>query len=327
MAKKIIFSGIQPTGNLHLGNYLGAVRNIVELQNTGDYQMYYFIADYHSLTGNMSPKDRREQVRITAAELIAAGIDPEKTVLFVQSQVPEHLELAWIFNCLTPVTELERMTQFKDKSDSQKKNINAGLFTYPCLQAADILLYHGSIVPVGIDQKQHVELTRNIARWFNKKYGKYFTEPEVLLTKTAKVMSLLEPDKKMSKSKGAGHVIELCEGQDEITKKLKKAVTASAGGRKAPGVTNLLMLLEMFGDSKVFTEYKIAEKKGDIRYGDLKQTLADAIATYFVDFRKKRSELLNDKKGITKILETGAVSAKQVATGTIIKVRDLVGIR
>ncbi len=327
MSKKIIVSGIQPTGSLHVGNYLGAVKNWVELQNSGKYGMYIFIADFHSLTGDIKADDRRHQIMRTAAELLAAGIDPKKTVFFIQSDITEHTDLAWIFNCVTPISELERMTQFKDKAAHQRKNINAGLFTYPILQAADILLYHGNAVPVGQDQVQHVEFTRNVARWFNNKYSKYFSEPEALLTNIPKVMSLLEPEKKMSKSYGENHVIELADEPEIIEKKLKRAVTATTGGGKAPGVENLLMLLSQFSDKKIYSEFAKAEKNGTIRYGDLKSELAKAISKYFADFRKKRRELLSDFDKLAEIMLAGKEKAKPVAEKTMSDIRKLVGIR
>ncbi len=328
MAKPIVFSGIQPTGNLHIGNYLGAIKPLVELQNSGEYDVYYFIADLHSLTGNMDATERKEKILHIAAELIACGIDPKKTTLFVQSHVEGHAELAWIFNTVTPVAELERMTQFKDKSsDQQKKNVNVGLFTYPVLQAADILLYHGTRIPVGEDQKQHVELTRNIARWFNNRYGEYFSEPEVLLTETPRIKSLLEPTKKMSKSKGANHVIELADAPAVLEKKIKKAVTASEGGGSSVGVENLLLLLSYFGsvdDHKRFVE---EEKSGSIKYGELKETLSVSIGSYFASFREKRDELMQDHNALAAILVDGAKKAQAAASDTIEEVRRLVGIR
>jgi tryptophanyl-tRNA synthetase len=334
MPKKVILSGIQPTGNLHIGNYLGAVKNWVKLQNFGEYQMNIFIADLHSLTGDMSAKERHEQITKTAAELVAAGIDPEKTNLFVQSHVTGHTELGWIFNCVTPLSELERMTQFKDKAGEQKKNINAGLFNYPVLQAADILLYHGTHVPVGEDQVQHVELTRDIAKKFNKKYlansagrGKYFPETKVILTEAPRVKSLLEPNKKMSKSLGQGHVIELADEPKVIEKKLKKAVTATAGGEGAPGVENLLLLLKNFGSKKRYDQFVGSEKDGSIRYGDLKSEVAGAVGKYFADFRKRRKELLSNHDQIASILIAGAEKVQVVADQTMADVRKLVGIR
>lgn len=328
MKKQTIVSGIQPTGNLHLGNYLGAVKNWVELQNSGKYEMYIFIADLHSLTGDMPAENRRHQILKTAAELLACGIDHKKTTLFIQSDVAEHTELAWIFNCVTPIAELKRMTQFKDKSTQQEKNINAGLFIYPVLQAADILLYHGNAVPVGQDQVQHVELTQDVARWFNNKYTEYFEEPKALLTDVPRVMSLLEPDKKMSKSLGEGHVIELSDEQNVIMAKFKKAVTATVGGKQAPGVANLLMLLKHFSNDKVYKQFVSAEKDGSIRYGDLKTELAKAVSAYFAGFRKRRKELLNDGfDELAEIMLKGKEKAKPVAQATMEKVRELVGIR
>lgn len=328
MSKKpVIFSGIQPTGNLHIGNYLGAVKNIVDLQNSNKYEVYYFIADYHALTGMKSAEELKNGTLTVAAELIAAGIDPAKTTLFVQSHVAEHTELAWIFNCVTPVAELNRMTQFKDKSAHQEKNINAGLLTYPILQAADILIYHGSVVPVGKDQEQHVELTRNIATWFNKKYGNYFPITKSLFTPIPKVMSLLEPTKKMSKSLGEGHVIELREEPKQIEAKLKKAVTASVGGATSPGVANLLSLLKHFDNQDVYTKFTQAEKDGSIRYGELKQVLAQSIANHFTNFRAKRAELLANPKELHTLLQDGATRARAVAQKTMTEVRELIGVR
>lgn len=328
MAKKpIIVSGIQPTGNLHIGNYLGAVRNWVDLQNGGEYEMYIFIADLHSLSGQIKGKELHQQIIRTAAELVAAGIDPEKTTFFVQSHVSYCTELAWIFNTITPVTELERMTQFKDKAERQSKNVNVGLFTYPVLQAADILLYKGTCVPVGQDQIQHVELTRDCARWFNKKYETYFPETKHLLTEIPKVMSLLEPTKKMSKSHGPDSIIELADEPSVIEKKLKKAVTASEGGKGAPGVENLLSLLKHFGTKELHKQFVSAEKDGSIRYGDLKKAVADAISNYFIDFRKRRDELMNNPDEIAEYLLRGAEKARVVAEKTMTDVRKIVGIR
>ncbi|MBT5819956.1 MAG: tryptophan--tRNA ligase, partial [Candidatus Magasanikbacteria bacterium] len=318
---------IQPTGNLHIGNYLGAVKNWVTLQNSGEYDCFFSVVDYHSLTGNMTAEERREQITRTVIELLAAGIDPEKSTLFVQSHVPEHTELAWIFNSLTPMAELERMTQYKDKSTQQAKNINAGLFTYPVLQVADVLLYHGTHVPVGEDQVQHIELVRDVARWFNNRYGNYFPETEVLLTHIPRVKSLLEPTKKMSKSKGQGHVIELADEPESIANKLKKAVTASEGEEGSPGVANLLLLLKEFGSAGDYTTFSAAEKEGTVRYGDLKQVLAESIATYFADFRKKRAALLQDNTTVTAIMESGAKKAGDVAKETMSVVRKMVGVR
>lgn len=328
MNKPTIFSGIQPTGNLHIGNYLGAVRNWVRLQEADEYNTIYCIVDYHSLTGERTATERRQQIIHTAAELIAAGVDPDRSTFFVQSHVPAHTELGWIFTTLTPMAELERMTQYKDKSTRQADNINAGLFTYPVLQAADILLYHATHVPVGEDQVQHIELTRNIARWFNNKYEvTYFPETKPLLTHIPRVKSLLEPTAKMSKSKGAGHVIELCDSPEEIDKKLKKAVTATEGGGENPGVQNLLLLLKEFGDSILHAQYTAAEGDGSIRYGDLKADLSVAISDHFAAFRARRAELLADHDAIADILIAGAAKAEGIASKTIAEVRELIGVR
>jgi tryptophanyl-tRNA synthetase len=360
MSKPVIFSGIQPTGNLHLGNYLGAVKNWVELQNSGKYDCYFCVVDYHSLTGKMTAEERREKIFNVTVELLALGIDPKKSTFFVQSHVPEHTELAWVFNSLTPVSELYRMTQFKDKTGGsqtlndietalqvvEKENgpaqavarntlsflrslnqASAGLLTYPILQAADILLYKGDLVPVGQDQVQHIELTRDIARWFNKKYGEFFPETKHKLTEIPKVMSLLEPTKKMSKSLGQGHVIEICEDGKEIEAKLKKAVTATEGGGESAGVQNLLGLLKEFGSAEKYHEFSKAEKNGSIRYGDLKKELASSIANHFAKFRTKRTELLKNKKTVEEILQSGASQAKKVAEETMEGVRKLIGIR
>lgn len=331
-----IVSGIQPTGNLHVGNWLGAVKNWVTLQNSGQYEMFIFIADLHSLSGQMSAGALRAQTLVTAAELISAGLDPKKTTLFIQSQVTGHAELGWIFNCLTPISELERMTQYKDKT-AQFKQATAGLFTYPVLQAADILLYIGDRVPVGQDQVQHVELTRDIARWFNNKYGVYFPETAHLLTPVPKVMSLLEPQKKMSKSLGEGHALFLADEPETAEKKIKSAVTATLGGGSAPGVANLLLLLKEFtcladdesrrGDKKVYEQFAAAEKNKTIRYAELKQALTDSFVKYFADFREKRAALLQNKSKLEKILAAGAKSAQKIADKTMEEVRKKVGLR
>lgn len=325
MAKSIIVSGIQPTGNMHLGNYLGALKNFVELQNSDKYELNIFIADWHALSGNVSKEKLREQIEIAYAELMALGLDPEKTNLFVQSDIKEHMELYWIFNCVTPVAELYRMTQYKDKSEDLQK-ATTGLLTYPVLQAADILVYQANYVPVGIDQVQHVELTRDTARWFNNKYGKYFPEAEPLLTPNAKVMSLLLPDKKMSKSLGEGHCIEMADEPEEIEKKIKKAVTATEGGEESAGVKNLLNLLKEFSDEATYKFFSEAEHDGTIRYGDLKRDLAKAIAEYFADFRQKRKEILSDRESLRKIMAQGAEKVRPKAQKTIEEVRKMVGL-
>ncbi len=327
MKKQIIFSGLKPTGTLNIGTYLGAVKNWIELQNSGEYEMFIFIADLHSLNSDLTPEALREFTHTVAAEILSCGIDPNKVTFFVQSHIPEHAELTWILTNTTPVSELFRMTQFKDKSQKQAKNINAGLLNYPILMAADILLYKGTLIPVGQDQIQHVELTRDIARWFNNRYGDFFPEVKHVLTEVPKVMGILEPTKKMSKSDGANNVIELADEPEVIINKLKRAVTATSGGTSSPGAENLLLLLKTFGKPEQHEQFAQAEKDGTIRYGDLKQTLATAIADYFADFRAKRNELLQDRKKLEDILASGAKKARQVAEQTMVDVRKLVGIR
>lgn len=327
MSKPIIVSGIKPTGIINIGGYLGALKNWVELQNSGKYETYFFVADLHALTTETDAQRLRTRSLELAAEMIAAGIDPKKSTLFIQSHVPEHSELTWIFNCITPINELQRMTQFKDKSKKQEKNINTGLLDYPVLQAADILIYKGSLVPVGQDQIQHVELTRDIGHWFNNRYGEYFPEVKHLLTNTPKVMGLQDPTKKMSKSDGQeDNVIELADTPEVIEKKIKKAVTATAGGAGSPGAANLLSLLKEFGDKKVYDEFAHAEKAGDIRYGDLKKSLSEALAQYFAGFRTKRAALLKNPAELQKIMADGAAKARAVAQTTMADVRKLIGL-
>ncbi len=326
MAKPRIISGIQPTGKLHLGNHLGSLKHFVELQNSGKYECFFFIADLHSLTENYDPKQKQADVLEVIATFLALGLDPKKSTLFLQSAIPAHVQLAWIFNTLTPMGELERMTQYKDKASRQKQNVNVGLFTYPVLQAADILLYKPFGVPVGQDQIQHVELTRMIARKFNTKYATLFPEPKELLTPVPKVMSLLEPEKKMSKSLGDQHVINLTDEPDVIKKKLARAVTATEGGSENPGVANLLTLLEQFDADRAKAFWK-QEADRDIRYSEVKTVLADTLDKTFAAFRKEHARLLAHPKECAKVLETGNATAEKVAHATLAEVTEKVGLR
>jgi len=325
MAK--IFSGIQPTGQLHLGNYLGAIKNWVELQDK--YDCIYCIVDYHAMTIPYQPAEMQTNILGAAADLIAAGIDPEKSILFVQSHVPEHTELAWILNTVTPLSELKRMTQFKDKSKQFPENVNMGLFDYPVLQAADILLYQADRVPVGKDQVQHVELTRLIARKFNQKFGDLFPEPKTLLTKAPRVMSLKDPSKKMSKSLGAAHYIALTDEPDVVQDKIKKAVTDTGEetGEMSPGVANLFGLLEIFGPADVFKKFTAERETGKIKYAELKETLGQAVSNYFADFRERRKELLADEGELRKTLEAGAEKARTIARENINEIKQKVGLQ
>ena len=312
MPKQTIFSGIQPTGRLHLGNYLGSLRHFVELQTKHD--CYFMIADYHSITEDYDPRRKRAQTLELAAEFLAAGLDPKKCTIFVQSDVPEHLELAWIFNAITPISLLERMTQYKDKAARQTKNINVGLFDYPVLQAADILLYHATAVPVGADQDQHLELTREIVRLFNNRFGATFTEPKTLHTNVPKVMSLLAPDKKMSKSLGDAHCIHLDDEPDVVAAKISKAVTDTGGGTSL-GAKNLLTMSEAFSSKKTYESFLADSAEGTLQYAKLKQTLAKDIAGYFADFRAEKKKL--GAKRVEAILAAGKKRAAKTALKTM----------
>ncbi|MBU1165142.1 tryptophan--tRNA ligase [Patescibacteria group bacterium] len=320
--KEIILSGIQPSGKLHIGNYLGSLRNFVELQK--QHECYFFIADYHSISEDYDPKQKQAQVIELTRDYLAAGLDPKKCTIFAQSHLSQHTELAWIFNCVTPISYLERMTQYKDKASRQKHNINMGLFDYPVLQAADILMYKATAVPVGIDQDQHVELTRQIARFFNKRFGNTFTEPKTLHTDTPKVMSLLEPEKKMSKSLGDNHCIYIDDEPEAIKSKLAKAVTDTGDG-KGVGAQNLLDLIKIFSDKKIHDKFVNDSNAGNLKYSELKAQLATDIAEYFADFRKKKKEISNND--VKKILSDGATKASKVATQTLDEVRKKIGIR
>jgi len=323
--KQIVLSGVKPSGELHIGNYLGSIKNFIELQKK--YQCYFFIATYHSLTESFDSAQKNSQIIDIAIDFLASGLDPRKSIIFNQVDVPECTELTWIFNCLTPVSELERMTQFKDKSAKNIKNINAGLLDYPVLQAADILLYHPDFVPVGHDQLQHLELTNEIVRWFNNKFGQYFQPVKPLLTNIPRVMSLLEPEKKMSKSAGSGHYIAINDEPEIIHEKLKRAVTGTGNEEIIPaGAQNLMALLAEFGTPKQTAYFKDQIKNKAIRYSELKETLARAISDYFADFRAKRKELAKKPQYVEKVLKDGAKKAQKIAQKTIKKVKELIGV-
>lgn len=346
-SKQIVFSGIQPTGRLHLGNYVGAVRNWIRLQNEG-YRCFFFIADYHSLSGNYDPAEKRQQILDLATDLLALGIDPKKSTFFVQSHVQEHTELGWILNTVTPMSFLERMTQYKDKAGQQNQNINVGLFDYPVLQAADILMYKAHWVPVGQDQVQHVELTRDVGRFFNNKFGEYFPETQAMLTDVPKLRSITDPLKKMSKSLGDKSYVAITDEPEVIYEKLKRAVTETTGIipmtdeelehamqthaeehvdeklRGLAGVWNLLTLLRIFGSQE---EADRVRAQQPIRYGDLKKLVATRIAEHFADFRKKREALANNPQRVHRALAAGAKKAQKVAKATMKDVRKQIGVR
>lgn len=322
--KQTIFSGMQPTGDLHIGNYLGALKQWIGLQDEN--KCIFCIVDYHSITINYNPKEMKNKILQMALDWVSAGIDPEKSIIFIQSYVPEHTELAWIFNSITPIGELERMTQFKEKSHMHKNNINAGLFTYPVLQAADILLYKASGVPVGEDQIQHIELARDIAKKFNKTFKEIFPEPAPILTKTARIMSLVDPTKKMSKSLGEKHCISLSDSPEVIKKKIRSSVTDTSLKSESPGVKNLFAILEAI-DENLAEGFQKERKSGTLKYSDLKQVVANALISHLSPIQEKRKELEGQKVKIAQIIIDSSHKARKIAKETMSQVREAMGLR
>lgn len=331
---KTVFSAIQPTGDLHLGNYFGAVKNWVELQNTGEHQTIYSVVDLHAMTMPYQVPEFKKLSQQMLIDLLAAGIDLDKSLLFFQSQVPEHAELFWIFACITSYGDLTRQTQFKDKSqkvsESSDGYISAGLFAYPTLQAADILLYRAGYVPVGKDQEQHLELSREIARRFNQTFGaEFFPEPMTMLTNTPKIQSLAAPEKKMSKSLGAKHYLGLFEEEASLRKKIRSAVTDS-GDIEPPemstGVENLLGLISLCGRDDVKAQLTDRYNSGHLPYADLKDACADAVVALVNPMRERRKELTKQRKDILKMAEKRADDARDIASETIKETRRLVGL-
>ena len=325
--KKVMLSGIQPSGDLHLGNYLGAIKNWVA--RTDEFDNFYFMADMHTITVRQTPADLRRRTLEQLALYIASGLDPEKNTLFVQSHVHQHAELGWVLNCYTMFGELSRMTQFKDKSAKHKENINGGLFTYPALMAADILLYQPDFVPVGEDQKQHVELCRNIVQRFNGLYGEVFKMPEPYIPKAgARVMGLTTPESKMSKSIPDGCVF-LMEKPEDIARKFKRAITDSDtencirfDPENKPGVANLMSIYSAV-TGKTYDEIeKEFEGKG---YGAFKPAVGDAVIELLRPIREEATRLLADKAYLEGVCRTGAEKASYVAEKTLRKVYKKVG--
>ena len=325
--KKRILSGIQPSGDLHLGNYLGAVKNWIAMGD--EFDCFYFMADLHTITVRQTPADLRRRTLEQMAQYIAAGLDPEKNVLFVQSHVHQHAELGWVLNCYTQFGELSRMTQFKDKSAKHKENINGGLFTYPALMAADILLYQADMVPVGHDQKQHCELTRDVAQRFNSIYGNVFKVPEPFIPKTgARVMSLNAPDSKMSKSMPEGCVF-LMEKPEDIQRKFKRAITDSDTENcvrfdmeNKPGVSNLMSIYSAV-TGRSFEEIE-AEFAG-CGYGKFKPAVGEAVIECLRPIREEATRLLADKAYLEGVCRSGAERAGYVAEKTLRKVYKKIG--
>ena len=327
--KKVILSGIQPSGELTLGSYLGAIKNWVELAD--EYDCYYMMADMHSITVRQNPADLRRRTLTQMAAYIACGLDPEKNTIFIQSHVPAHAELAWVLNCYTMFGELSRMTQFKDKSAKNADNINAGLFTYPALMAADILLYQADLVPVGGDQKQHVEICRDIANRFNGVYGEVFQIPEPYIPKVgARIMSLTSPDSKMSKSdKDPNGCVYVLEKPEDILRKFKKAVTDSDTERcvrydpeQKPGVSNLMTIYSV-ATGRSFDEIE-AEFDGK-GYGAFKPAVGEAVLEMFRPIREETERILADKAYLESVYRAGAEKAGYVANKTLRKVYKKVG--
>ena len=329
--RKQVLSGIQPTGTVHLGRYFGAVQNWVELQNK--YDCLYCMVDYHAMTMPFDPKTLRDQVWNLALDLVAVGLKTE--YIFIQSMIPEHAELAWIFNCFSSYGEVSRMTQFKDKTQQVAEKdkdafIATGILTYPILQAADILIYKADYVPVGKDQDQHLELTRNIAQRFNYIVGQeYFVLPQTLYTDTPKVLSTADPTKKMSASLGPKHNIGVFSDPDVIRKQIKTAVTDSGdtpAGQLSPGVENLLMMLKASGGVALAQSMTEDAKKGTLQYGKLKEAVADQVIALTDVFREKRKEIAaNPQPYKDEIMDSSATIRKQ-AQATVREVKDLVGL-
>lgn len=323
--KKVMVSGIQPSGQLHLGNYLGPLRHWPEMID--EFDCYFFLADLHTITVRQDPAELRKRTLALLAQYIACGLDPEKCVLFIQSHVPAHSQLAWVLNCYTMFGELSRMTQFKDKSAKNADNINAGLFTYPVLMAADILIYQADMVPVGEDQRQHVEICRDIANRFNGIYGDVFKVPEPYIAKVgARIKGLSAPEAKMSKSQPDGCVF-LLEKPEDIQRKFKKAVTDSDASVRfdpaaKPGVSNLIQIYA----AATGKSFEAIEAEFDGRgYGDFKKTVGDAVVELLRPLREETERLLADKAYLESIYRSGAERAACVANRTLSKVYKKVG--
>ena len=321
-----VLSGIQPTSDsFHLGNYLGALRHWVALQD--DYDAFYCVVDLHAITVDWDPARLRERTRVSAAQLLAVGLDPAKCALFVQSHVPEHTELAWIFSCLTGFGEASRMTQFKDKS-ARSENVGVGLFTYPILQVADITIYQADRVPVGEDQRQHVELTRDLAQRFNARFGETFVVPEAHIVKeAAKICDLQTPTAKMSKSLPDAGTINLLDDPKRLAKKIRSAVTDSGAeirfdDAEKPGVSNLLTIYSALSGRSIGELENAYAGKG---YGDFKKDVADVVVEFVTPVQQKVQSYLNDPATLDEILRAGADRARGVAAATMELVRDRVG--
>ncbi len=327
IAKKIIFSGIQPSGCITIGNYIGALKNWVKLQ--AEYRCLFSVVDLHSLTVRQEPKELRKRSMEFLMQYIACGINPEENLLFFQSHVTSHAELAWILNCYTYIGELSRMTQYKEKSEKHNTNINAGLFTYPVLMAADILLYQTDLVPVGNDQKQHLEITRDIAERFNNLYGKTFKIPEAYIAKVgARIMDLQEPDKKMSKSeKDTNAYIAILDEPDVIMRKLKRAVTDSGSEvRYCEGKDGINNLINIYSSLAGIGVNEVEEKFEGKGYGSFKKEVAELIISSLKPIQDTYKELEKNKDYVEKVYKEGAEKATEISSRTLNKVYKKVGL-
>lgn len=324
--KKVSYSGVQPSGNLTIGNYLGAIKNFSSF--TDEYECFYCVVDMHAITVRQVPAELRKRTLDTLALYMACGLDPKKATLYVQSHVSAHAELAWILDCYTMFGELSRMTQFKDKSAKHADNINAGLFTYPTLMAADILLYQTDIVPVGVDQKQHVELARDVAQRFNALYSDTFTVPEPFISKSGmKIMSLADPTKKMSKSdENENAVVRILDGRDDIIRKFKRAVTDSGSeikiGDGKDGINNLITIYSLFTGKSVPEIEREFDGRG---YGEFKLAVGEVCADALASVQAKYSEFRADKTYLESVMKEGAEKASGIARRTLTKVKKKVG--
>lgn len=329
-ARKKIMSAIQPTGNMHIGNYFGAVQNWVKLQE--DYDCVYGVVDYHAMTMPYNTKKLRESTWEILTNLVAVGVKPEN--LFIQSLIPEHTELCWIFNCFCSYGDLQRMTQFKDKSGKSESDsdgfISAGLLDYPVLQVADILIHKADFVPVGKDQDQHLELTRSIAQRFNNTVGKeYFVLPETLHSDTPKIKSTADPSRKMSKSAGEKHYISVFDDEAVVRKKIKSAVTDTGdipSGEVSEGVDNLLQIITACGKKEVADSLLATYHEGTLRYSDLKEEVADALIPLLNSFKDRKAELNSDKKVLKSLIKESTARIRVQAQETLHEVKDLVGL-
>jgi tryptophanyl-tRNA synthetase len=326
MNKKIVFSGVQPSGSLTIGNYIGALKNFVELQD--EYECYYCIVDLHAVTVPQIPKDLRSHSLDVLSLYLAVGIDPKKSTLFIQSHVPAHAELGWVLNTITYMGQLNRMTQFKEKSKKSDENLNAGLFTYPVLMAADILLYQSDFVPVGEDQKQHLELARDLAERFNSRYSDTFVVPEPLIKEFgARIMSLQDPESKMSKSdKDENAFILMLDDKDAIRRKIRRAVTDSLGvitySDQQSGLKNLLNIYSVLSDKSVDSIVASYDGKG---YGEFKDDLAEVVIQALSPIQERYKEYRQDKAFLESIYREGADKAEAFAAKTLRKVYKKIG--